>query len=84
MNPCSSNVNRYTNLCGHIVDTDRGISCVDYGMAPGANIGPDAIFEAGNVPDQDISGKGSATSLAVVLAVATDDGHIDRPELANV
>ena len=54
------------------------------GMAPGANIGPDAaIFEAVHGSAPDIAGKGIANPLALLLAVGLMLEHIDQPDLAN-
>jgi len=54
------------------------------GLAPGANIGPDAaIFEAVHGSAPDIAGKGIANPVAVLLAAGLMLEHVGRLDLAQ-
>jgi len=84
MNPWQFDVIVTTNLFGDILSDQLAGLVGGLGMAPGANIGPDAaIFEAVHGSAPDIAGKGIANPLALLLAVGLMLEHIDRPELAN-
>src|SRR5271169_866244 len=73
-----------TNLFGDILSDQLAGLVGGLGMAPGANIGPDAaIFEAVHGSAPDIAGKGIANPLALLLAVGLMLEHIDQPGLAN-
>src|SRR5256714_605379 len=84
MNPWQFDVIVTTNLFGDILsDLNAGL-VGGLGMAPGANIGPDAaIFEAVHGSAPDIAGKGIANPLALLLAVGLMLEHVDQPDLAN-
>jgi isocitrate dehydrogenase (NAD+) len=73
-----------TNLFGDILSDLIAGLVGGLGMAPGANIGPDAaIFEAVHGSAPDIAGKGIANPLALLLATALMLEHVDRMELAH-
>src|SRR3954466_9639994 len=84
MNPWQFDVIVTTNLFGDIL-SDRLAGLVGgLGMAPGANIGPDAaIFEAVHGSAPDIAGKGIANPLALLLAVGLMLDHVNRSDLAT-
>jgi len=72
------------NMFGDILSDQLAGLVGGLGMAPGANIGPDAaIFEAVHGSAPDIAGKGIANPLALLLAVGLMLEHIDQPDLAN-
>jgi isocitrate dehydrogenase (NAD+) len=84
MNPWQFDVIVTTNLFGDILSDQLAGLVGGLGMAPGANIGPDAaIFEAVHGSAPDIAGKGIANPLALLLAVGLMLEHVDRLELAN-
>jgi isocitrate dehydrogenase (NAD+) len=84
MNPWQFDVIVTTNLFGDILSDQLAGLVGGLGMAPGANIGPNAaIFEAVHGSAPDIAGKGIANPLALLLAVGLMLEHVDRPELAN-
>ena len=85
MNPWQFDVIVTTNLFGDILSDQLAGLVGGLGMAPGANIGPDAaIFEAVHGSAPDIAGKGIANPLALLLAVGLMLEHIDQPDLATV
>jgi isocitrate dehydrogenase (NAD+) len=54
------------------------------GLAPGANIGPDAaIFEAVHGSAPDIAGKGIANPVSLLLATGLMLEHVGRLDLAQ-
>jgi isocitrate dehydrogenase (NAD+) len=84
MNPWQFDVIVTTNLFGDILSDLLAGLVGGLGMAPGANIGPNAaIFEAVHGSAPDIAGMGIANPLALLLAVGLMLEHVDRPELAN-
>ena len=84
MDPWQFDVIVTTNLFGDILSDQLAGLVGGLGMAPGANIWPDAaIFEAVHGSAPDIAGNGIANPLALLLAVGLMLEHIDRPELAN-
>ena len=84
MNPWQFDVIVTTNLFGDILSDQLAGLVGGLGMAPGANIGPDAaIFEAVHGSAPDIAGKGIANPLALLLAVGLMLEHVDQPGLAN-
>jgi len=84
MNPWQFDVIVTTNLFGDILSDQLAGLVGGLGMAPGANIGPDAaIFEAVHGSARDIAGKGIANPLALLLAVGLMLEHVDQPGLAN-
>ncbi len=71
-----------TNLFGDILSDQMAGLVGGLGMAPGANIGPDAaIFEAVHGSAPDIAGQGIANPLALLLAAAMMLDHAGRPDL---
>src|SRR5256885_16091715 len=84
MNPWQFDVIVTTNLFGDILSDQLAGLVGGLGMAPGANIGPDAaIFEAVHGSAPDIAGKGIANPLALLLAVGLMLEHTDQPGLAT-
>ena len=72
-----------TNLFGDILSDEIAGLVGGLGMAPGANIGPDAaIFEAVHGSAPDIAGKGIANPLALLLAAAMMLDHVSRSDAA--
>ncbi len=66
-----------TNLFGDILSDQLAGLVGGLGMAPGANIGPDAaIFEAVHGSAPDIAGKGVANPLALLLAACLMLDHV--------
>ncbi len=66
-----------TNLFGDILSDQLAGLVGGLGMAPGANIGPDAaIFEAVHGSAPDIAGKGVANPLALLLAACLMLEHV--------
>lgn len=66
-----------TNLFGDILSDQIAGLVGGLGMAPGANIGPDAaIFEAVHGSAPDIAGKGIANPLALLLAACLMLEHV--------
>ena len=81
MNPWQFDVIVTTNLFGDILSDQLAGLVGGLGMAPGANIGPDAaIFEAVHGSAPDIAGKGVANPLALLLAVGLMLEHVDQPQ----
>lgn len=73
-----------TNLFGDILSDQIAGLVGGLGMAPGANIGPDAaIFEAVHGSAPDIAGKGIANPLALLLAACLMLDHVGENEKAN-
>ena len=84
MNPWQFDVIVTTNLFGDILSDQIAGLIGGLGMAPGANIGPDAaIFEAVHGSAPDIAGQGVANPLALLLAAALMLEHVGRGELAQ-
>jgi isocitrate dehydrogenase (NAD+) len=84
MNPWQFDVIVTTNLFGDILSDQIAGLVGGLGMAPGANIGPDAaIFEAVHGSAPDIAGKGVANPLALLLAAALMLEHVNRSDLAD-
>ncbi|MGG5822376.1 isocitrate/isopropylmalate dehydrogenase family protein [Falsiroseomonas sp. HW251] len=73
-----------TNLFGDILSDQLAGLVGGLGMAPGANIGPDAaIFEAVHGSAPDIAGKGVANPLALLLAACLMLEHVDEAAKAR-
>ena len=73
-----------TNLFGDILSDQIAGLVGGLGMAPGANIGPDAaIFEAVHGSAPDIAGKGIATPTALLLAACLMLDHVGEGGKAN-
>jgi len=73
-----------TNLFGDILSDQIAGLVGGLGMAPGANIGPDAaIFEAVHGSAPDIAGKGIANPTALLLAACLMLDHVGEGEKAN-
>jgi len=84
MNPWQFDVICTTNLFGDILSDQIAGLVGGLGMAPGANIGPDAaIFEAVHGSAPDIAGKGVANPLALLLAAGLMLDHVNRSDLAD-
>jgi isocitrate dehydrogenase (NAD+) len=84
LNPWQFDVIVTTNLFGDILSDEMAGLVGGLGMAPAANIGVDAaIFEAVHGSAPDLTGKGVANPLALLLAAAMMLDHIDRGELAH-
>src|SRR5919107_1653596 len=84
MDPWQFDVIVTTNLFGDILSDEIAGLIGGLGMAPGANIGPDAaIFEAVHGSAPDIAGKGIANPLALLLAAGLMLEHVGRGELAR-
>jgi isocitrate dehydrogenase (NAD+) len=83
MNPWQFDVIVTTNLFGDILSDQLAGLVGGLGMAPGANIGPDAaIFEAVHGSAPDIAGKGLANPLALLLAACLMLEHVDHTDSA--
>ena len=83
INPWQFDVIVTTNLFGDILSDQLAGLVGGLGMAPGANIGPDAaIFEAVHGSAPDIAGKGLANPLALLLAACLMLEHVDHAESA--
>ena len=83
MNPWQFDVIVTTNLFGDILSDQLAGLVGGLGMAPGANIGPDAaIFEAVHGSAPDIAGKGIANPIALLLAAAMMLEHCHLPHMA--
>ena len=77
LNPQQFDVIVTTNLFGDILSDQLAGLVGGLGMAPGANIGPDAaIFEAVHGSAPDIAGKGVANPLALLLAAGLMLEHV--------
>ena len=73
-----------TNLFGDILSDQIAGLVGGLGMAPGANIGPNAaIFEAVHGSAPDIAGKGIANPTALLLAACLMLDHVGEPKKAN-
>jgi isocitrate dehydrogenase (NAD+) len=73
-----------TNLFGDILSDEMAGLVGGLGLAPGANIGPNAaIFEAVHGSAPDIAGKGMANPTALLLAAGLMLDHLVKPELAR-
>lgn len=73
-----------TNLFGDILSDQIAGLVGGLGMAPGANIGPDAaIFEAVHGSAPDIAGKGIANPTALLLAACLMLDHVGEGGKAN-
>jgi isocitrate dehydrogenase (NAD+) len=73
-----------TNLFGDILSDEMAGLVGGLGLAPGANIGPNAaIFEAVHGSAPDIAGKGVANPTALLLAAGLMLDHLGKPELAR-
>ena len=73
-----------TNLFGDILSDEMAGLVGGLGLAPGANIGPNAaIFEAVHGSAPDIAGKGIANPTALLLAAGLMLDHLGKPELAR-
>ncbi len=84
MNPWQFDVIVTTNLFGDILSDQLAGLVGGLGMAPGANIGPDAaIFEAVHGSAPDIAGKGIANPLALLLAGCLMLDHVGRADSAG-
>jgi isocitrate dehydrogenase (NAD+) len=84
MNPWQFDVVVTTNLFGDILSDQLAGLVGGLGMAPGANIGPDAaIFEAVHGSAPDIAGKGIANPLALLLAACLMLDHVGRADSAG-
>ncbi len=77
MNPYQFDVIATTNLFGDILSDEIAGLVGGLGMAPAANIGTDAaIFEAVHGSAPDITGKGIANPLALMLSAALMLDHV--------
>jgi len=84
MNPWQFDVIVTTNLFGDILSDQLAGLVGGLGMAPGANIGPDAaIFEAVHGSAPDIAGKGLANPLALLLAACLMLEHVGHVDSAH-
>ena len=84
MNPWQFDVIVTTNLFGDILSDQLAGLVGGLGMAPGANIGPDAaIFEAVHGSAPDIAGKGLANPLALLLAACLMLEHVGHSNSAG-
>jgi isocitrate dehydrogenase (NAD+) len=73
-----------TNLFGDILSDEMAGLVGGLGLAPGANIGPDAaIFEAVHGSAPDIAGKGIANPVSLLLATGLMLEHVGRLDLAQ-
>ena len=85
-NPARFDVVVASNQYGDIF-SDLGAGLIgSLGLAPGANIGPDAaVFEASHGAAPDIAGQGIANPIALILSGALLLRHVDLPtEAARV
>ncbi len=84
MNPWQFDVLVTTNLFGDILSDEIAGLIGGLGMAPGANIGEHAaIFEAVHGSAPDITGKGIANPIALMLAAALMLDHVGRADLGD-
>ena len=82
LNPWQFDVIVTTNLFGDILSDQMAGLVGGLGMAPGANIGPDAaIFEAVHGSAPDIAAQGIANPLALLMAAGLMLDHAGRPDL---
>lgn len=83
LNPHQYDVIVTTNLFGDILSDQLAGLVGGLGMAPGANIGPEAaIFEAVHGSAPDIAGKGVANPLALLLAAGLMLEHVGEDKLS--
>lgn len=84
MNPWQFDTLVTTNLFGDILSDLIAGLVGGLGMAPGGNIGESAaIFEAVHGSAPDITGKGLANPIALMLAAAMMLDHVKRQDLAE-
>ena len=84
LNPWQFDVLVTTNLFGDILSDEMAGLIGGLGLAPGANIAPNAaIFEAVHGSAPDIAGKGVANPTALLLAAGLMLDHLGKPELAR-
>ena len=84
LNPWQFDVIVTTNLFGDILSDEIAGLIGGLGMAPGANIGETAaIFEAVHGSAPDITGKGVANPIALMLAAGMMLDHTGRRDLAD-
>jgi isocitrate dehydrogenase (NAD+) len=84
MNPWQFDVIVTTNLFGDILSDQLAGLVGGLGMAPGANIGPDAaIFEAVHGSAPDIAGRSLANPLALLLAACLMLEHVGHADSAD-
>jgi isocitrate dehydrogenase (NAD+) len=84
LNPWQFDVIVTTNLFGDILSDEMAGLVGGLGLAPGANIGHDAaIFEAVHGSAPDISGKGIANPVSLLLAAGLMLEHVGRLDLAQ-
>ncbi len=84
LNPWQFDVLVTTNLFGDILSDEISGLVGGLGLAPGANIGPDAaIFEAVHGSAPDIAGQGIANPVSLLLAAGLMLEHVGRLELAQ-
>jgi isocitrate dehydrogenase (NAD+) len=84
LNPWQFDVLVTTNLFGDILSDEMAGLVGGLGLAPGANIGPDAaIFEAVHGSAPDIAGKGIANPVSLLLATGLMLEHVGRLDLAQ-
>jgi isocitrate dehydrogenase (NAD+) len=84
LDPWQFDVILTTNLFGDILSDLMAGLVGGLGLAPGANIGVDAaIFEAVHGSAPDLTGKGVANPLALLLASAMMLDHVGRQDLAR-
>jgi isocitrate dehydrogenase (NAD+) len=73
-----------TNLFGDILSDEMAGLVGGLGMAPGANVGPNAaIFEAVHGSAPDIAGQGIANPVSLLLAAGLMLEHVGRLDLAQ-
>ncbi len=83
LNPWQFDVLVTTNLFGDILSDEISGLVGGLGLAPGANIGPDAaIFEAVHGSAPDIAGQGIANPTSLLLASGLMLEHVGRLDLA--
>ena len=84
LDPWQFDVILTTNLFGDILSDEMAGLVGGLGMAPAANIGVNAaIFEAVHGSAPDLTGKGVANPLALLLASAMMLDHVGRQDLAR-
>jgi len=84
LNPWQFDVLVTTNLFGDILSDEISGLVGGLGLAPGANIGPDAaIFEAVHGSAPDIAGQGIANPTSLLLASGLMLEHVGRLDLAQ-
>jgi isocitrate dehydrogenase (NAD+) len=84
LNPWQFDVIVTTNLFGDILSDLMAGLVGGLGLAPGANIGPDAaIFEAVHGSAPDIAGKGVANPTSLLLSAGLMLDHVGRADQAD-